>query len=353
MLEVEHLAPADVAPPSHAVTLFPSGTTFLARDDETILDAASRSGLLLPHQCKTGQCGACKARLLDGDAVMDAIDAPALSPEEAAQGVRLLCCSRARGALQVECAEIPHIPGIEVRKLPVRIAAMEKMAPDVMRVQLQPPAGQVLQYAAGQYVDVLLPGNRRRSYSLATRPGEAMLELHIRHMAGGLFTEQLFGKLKARDVLRIEGPFGTFGMHTASDAPAILLASGTGLAPIRALVQQLMATQNRRPVSLYWGGRILPDLYMHDECLQWVATLQGQLRYVPVLSESPAEDAWKGRTGFVHQAVMQDHPDLSGHEVYACGAPLMIEAARRDFAARCEMRATSFFADAFVARVDP
>jgi CDP-4-dehydro-6-deoxyglucose reductase len=337
----------------HEITLFPSGARFSARDDETLLDAAARGGLLLPHQCKTGHCGACKSRVLEGQTRFEWPDAPALSADEAARGVRLLCCTRAGGPVQLECAEMAQIPGIEVRKLPVRISALERLAPDVMRVQLQPPAGQHLVYAPGQYVDVLLPGNRRRSYSLATKPGDAMLELHVRHLPGGLFTEQLFGKLKVRDVLRLEGPFGTFGMHTGSEAPAILLASGTGLAPIRALVQQLMAQDSPRALTLYWGGRRREDLYLHAECLQWVEALQGRLQYVPVLSDASPQDAWTGRTGFVHRAVMEDHPDLSAHEVYACGAPPMIEAARHDFAAVCGMRPTSFFADAFVARVDP
>lgn len=213
--------------PMHAITLLPSGKTFSSPAGESVLDAALRQGILLPHQCKTGTCGACRARVVDGKAVcLPGAQPAALSVEEAAQGVHLLCCTEAAGPLHIECAEIPHIPGIAVRKLPVRVLAMERLAPDVMRVQLQPPAGQRLRYAAGQYVDVLLPGNRRRSYSLATpaRDGQELLELHIRHLPGGLFTEQVFGKLKARDVLRIEGPFGTFGMRDGASQPMAFFA---------------------------------------------------------------------------------------------------------------------------------
>ena len=169
-------------------------------------------------------------------------------------------------------------------------------------------------------------------------------------MPGGLFTDQVFGQLKARDVLRIEGPFGTFGMHGESEAPAILLASGTGFAPIKALVERLIAEGSQRPLSLYWGGRSRQDLYLHALCVQWQQALPGQFHYVPVLSDAPAADGWTGRTGWVHQAVLHDHPDLSGHEVYACGTPPMVDAARRDFAALCGMRPTAFFADAFVAQ---
>lgn len=350
MLDIAEDRPVAAALRTHAITLFPSGTCFSAQEGESVLDAAARAGVLLPHQCKTGSCGACKAQVLNGETHLLTADAPALSAEDAAQGLRLLCCTSASSALQVACAEIPHIPGIEVRKLPVRVAVMERLASDVIRLQLQPPAGQRLHYAAGQYVDVLLPGNRRRSYSLATPPGADLLELHIRHLPGGLFTEQVFGKLKPRDVLRIEGPFGTFGMHSPSEAPAILLASGTGFAPIKALVERLIAEGSQRQLSLYWGGRSRQDLYLHELCMQWQQALPGQFRYVPVLSDAPATDGWTGRTGWVHQAVAQDHPDLSAHEVYACGAPPMVDAARRDFAAQCGMRPTAFFADAFVAQ---
>lgn len=352
------LALACAEPPvkEHSVTLLPAGKTFVAEAGESLLGAAARAGIRLPHQCMTGSCGACRAQVLNGR-VEDVAGAlpTALTAEDLAQGQRLLCCSAAAGDLQLECAEIPHIPGIEVRKLPVRVVAMERLAPDVMRVQLQPPAGQRLHYAAGQYVDVLLPGNRRRSYSLATpaREGADLLELHIRHLPGGRFTDQVFGKLKVRDVLRIEGPFGTFGMHTATDAPAILLASGTGFAPIQALVEQLITRSSLRPVHLYWGGRTRPDLYLHGLCVEWERAWQGRLRYVPVLSDALAADGWAGRTGWVHQAVLQDLPDLSRHEVYACGAPAMVDAARRDFVAQAGLLPTAFFADAFVAQRGP
>ncbi len=358
MTEEAGAAVADVSVtclPGHAITLLPSGKAFSSQAGESVLDAALRQGILLPHQCKTGTCGACRARVVEGEAVcLPGAQPAALSSQEAGQGMHLLCCTQAASSLAIECAEIPHIPGIAVRKLPVRVVAMERLAPDVMRVQLQPPAGQQrLHYAAGQYVDVLLPGNRRRSYSLATpaQEGQELLELHIRHLPGGLFTDQVFGKLKARDVLRIEGPFGTFGMHDqGSLAPAILLASGTGFAPIKALVEQLLATGSQRPVHLYWGGRKREDLYQHALCLEWAQAQQGRLAYVPVLSDAPASDGWTGRTGWVHEAVLHDHADLSQHEVYACGAPAMVEAARRDFVARAGMRATAFFADAFVAQ---
>lgn len=354
MQMTEEAGAAVAEAPVHAITLLPSGKSFTSQVGESVLDAALRQGILLPHQCKTGTCGACRARVVDGEAAcLPGAQPTALAADEAGQGVRLLCCTGATSNLRIECAEIPHIPGIAVRKLPVRVAAMERLAPDVMRLQLQPPAGQRLHYAAGQYVDVLLPGNRRRSYSLATpaQEGQELLELHIRHLPGGLFTDQVFGRLKARDVLRVEGPFGTFGMHDgASMAPAILLASGTGFAPIKALVEQLLAMGSERRIHLYWGGRAQQDLYLHALCLAWEKTLQGRLAYVPVLSDSPEADGWAGRTGWVHQAVLQDHADLSQHEVYACGAPAMVDAARRDFAALAGMRPAAFFADAFVAQ---
>ncbi len=340
----------------HTITLQPSGRQFTAGPGESVLDAAARAGLRLPHQCKTGQCGACKARVRAG--CVQALSAPAaaLSPQEAADGLCLLCSSAAVSDLSLDCAEVPQLPGIEVRKLPLRVIAMDRLASDVMRLRLQAPAGQSFVWAPGQYVDVLLAGQRRRSYSLATchppRGSAECLELHVRHLPGGLFTDFVFGRLKLREVLRIEGPFGCFGMQRESDAPVILLASGTGFAPIKAMLEAALAQGSRRQFSLYWGGRRPEDLYQDALCRSWEQAFEGRLRYVPVLSEPTPKDAWHGRSGFVHQAVVTDFPDLRHHEVYACGAPSMVEAARRDFTALCGLPHDAFSADAFVARRD-
>jgi len=237
---------------------------------------------------------------------------------------------------------------------PVRIeatvAALTRAAEDVIILQLDHAGGTALPYRAGQYLDVLLDNGQRRSYSMATPPMPARLELHVRHLKGGLFTDHVFGMLKPGDRLELEGPGGSFWLREGS-APVVLLASGTGFAPIKAIVEQAIADGTSRPMVLYWGGRTSADLYQHARCLDWAATLPW-FTYVPVLSEAVIEDRWEGRCGLVHQAVMADLPDLSGHQVYACGAPVMVEAARVDFTGRCALPPSAFFADAFLSRSD-
>jgi CDP-4-dehydro-6-deoxyglucose reductase len=207
-------------------------------------------------------------------------------------------------------------------------------------------------FLAGQYIDFLLKDGKRRSYSIATRPapeGVTELELHIRHTPGGAFTDQVFGKLKERDILRFEGPLGTFYLREDSDKPIVMVASGTGFAPIKAMCESMLAKGIKRPVTLYWGCRAKRDLYMLDVPSAWQ---DPNLRFVPVLSDPTPECAWTGRSGFVHRAVMQDFPDLSGHQVYACGAPVMVDAARADFSAKCRLPEEEFFADSFLTEAD-
>ena len=225
-------------------------------------------------------------------------------------------------------------------------------------VKLQLPATERMQFLAGQYVEFILRDGKRRSYSLANPPhADGPVELHIRHMPGGAFTDYVFGAkegqpaMKERDILRFEGPLGSFFLREASDKPIILLASGTGFAPIKAIIEHAAFVGIQRPMTLYWGGRRPRDLSMHAMAEEWTRTLPG-FRYVPVISDAQPEDGWTGRTGFVHQAVVADHPDLSGHEVYACGAPVMVNAARTDFAAQCRMHPDAFFADAFTSEAD-
>lgn len=217
---------------------------------------------------------------------------------------------------------------------------------------LQLPANETLKYRAGQYIEFMLRDGKRRSYSLASPPDQDQpLSLHIRHMPGGLFTEQVFGTMKERDILRFEGPMGTFFVREDSDKPMVLLASGTGFAPIKAIVEHLRAQDSQRPMTLYWGGRRPQDLYMDALCRQWEAILPN-FKYVPVISAALPEDNWNGRTGFVHAAVMADLPDLSGHQVYACGAPIVVESAKRDFVAQCRLPEDEFYADAFTTEAD-
>jgi len=254
--------------------------------------------------------------------------------------------------ITIEAREVAGVGEFPVRKMPTRVAKIDKVADDVVIVSLQLPANERLQYLAGQYIEFILRDGKRRSYSMANAPHkDEHLTLHIRHMPGGLFTDQVFTTLKERDILRLEGPLGTFFLREDSDKPMVLLASGTGFAPIKALVEQCIHTGSQRPITLYWGGRRPQDLYMMALCEEWAATLPN-FKFVPVISNAQPEDQWRGRGGFVHQAVIDDFPDLSAYQVYACGAPIVVESAQRDFVALSRLPAEEFYADSFTSEAD-
>ncbi len=333
------------------ISVQPAGRSFNVARDSTILAAAIEQGIGLPYGCKDGACGSCKSKLLSGRVIHAAHQSKALSAEEEAAGFVLTCCATPQTDCVIEARNVPAEGLHPVLKMPVRVTVLSKPAPDVLVLKLQLPATQNFQYHAGQYLEFILRDGSRRSYSMANAPGGAAeVELHIRHMPGGKFTDHAFSALKERDILRAEGPFGSFFLR-AGEQPMILLASGTGFAPIKALIEQLERDDNQRPATLYWGGRRPQDLYLHDWALAAAQRLPW-LRYVPVVSEAHAEDAWQGRVGFVHRAVLDDHPDLRGHVVYACGAPIVVESAQRDFALEGGLNPDNFFADAFTSEAD-
>jgi len=342
---------------SFKVTVTPSGRQFDVDDDEFILEAALRQGVVLPYGCRDGACGSCKARVVEGRIGQGPHAEKALGADEAARGYALLCCAHALSDLAVECRVVAAAGDIPIRKMPCRVASIERPAPDVAVLVLQLPANERLQYLAGQYIELLLKDGSRRSYSMASAPhqAEGQIELHVRHMPGGRFTDALFGAAQpavaVRDILRFEGPMGTFFLREDSDRPIVFVASGTGFAPVKAMVEHARHAGIARPMTLYWGGRRPHDLYMNALAGQWAREIDG-FRYVPVVSDALPEDDWHGRTGFVHRAVMADLPDLSRHQVYACGAPAMVDAARRDFTATCGLPPTEFFADSFTSAAD-
>lgn len=332
---------------SYQITVQPSGREFAAEADETLLDAALRQGLTLPYGCKDGACGVCKGKVLEGSVDYGTAQLHALKDEEKAAGLALYCCAKAKSDLIIECKQLGSVNDIPVRMLPSRIEKMEKLAPDIIELHLRLPASERLQFWAGQYIDILLKDGKRRSFSLANGPeNDDLLQLHIRHVPGGLFTEQVFTTMKVRDILRFEGPHGSFYLREDSNKPMILLAGGTGFAPIKAIVEHAIAEKCERPIHIYWGAKARVDLYQNALPERWAAEYPN-IEYVPVLSEPAADDAWNGRTGFVHLAVLADFPDLSGYQVYACGSPTMIDVARRDFVSRCRLPEEEFFADPF------
>lgn len=336
------------------ITVQPSGRSFVANADETLLAAGIRQGIGLPYGCKDGACGSCKCKKLSGQVTHSAYQPKALSDDELAAGYVLTCCASANNDVVLESRQVTDESAYPIKKLPVRVSALERASADVMVVTLQLPANDTFKYHAGQYVEFLLRDGSRRSYSMASAPhlqaDKPMMELHIRHMPGGKFTDHVFGGMKEKEILRIEGPYGSFFLREDSDKPIVLLASGTGFAPIKAILQHMQHQGITRPVTLYWGGRRPADLYQ-SAWLQAQCAAMPNLRYVPVVSDAQPEDQWTGRTGFVHQAVLQDTPDLSGHQVYACGAPVVVASAQRDYIA-AGLPEEEFFADAFTSELD-
>lgn len=346
--------PLDPVPPFQ-ITVQPSGRSFIAAPGETLLGAAIRAGVGLPYGCKDGACGSCKCKKIAGTVVHGEHQAKALSAQEEADGWVLTCCGVAHSPVLLESRQVTDERSYPVRKMPVRVAACEKKSPDVMQLRLQLPATDTFRYHAGQYVEFLLAGGARRAYSMANAPHtqaeQPGLELHIRHMPGGQFTDHVFGTLKEKDILRIEGPFGSFFLREDSDKPLVLLAAGTGFAPVKALLEHLQFKGSTRAVTLYWGGRRPHDLYMDAWVRARLADMP-HLRYVPVVSHALPEDGWSGRNGFVHQAVLDDFADLSGHQVYACGAPVVVDAAHAAYIGQRGLPAEEFFADAFTSEAD-
>lgn len=336
----------------YQVTLQPSGHQFSVGDDETVLEAALREGFALPYGCRNGACGACKGTVLSGELDYGQHSSTALKDEEKSQGRALFCRAKPLSDLVIEAREIGAAKDIVVKTLPCRIEKLEKRADDVMLVKIKLPASERLQFLAGQYIDFQLKGGRSRSYSLANPPhDDALLELHIRHVAGGLFTDALFSTMKERDILRLKGPLGSFFIREESDKPMIFIAGGTGFAPIKAMLEHLFAEHTDRELILYWGVRSKKDLYMAELPQQWLAE-RPNFSFIPVLSEPAPEDAWQGRTGYVHDAVLADFADLSGYQVYACGAPVMVDSARDAFVRTRNLPEDEFFADSFVYAAD-
>ncbi|MSQ70637.1 MAG: CDP-6-deoxy-delta-3,4-glucoseen reductase [Betaproteobacteria bacterium] len=337
------------------VTLKPSGHTFQVEAGKRILDAGLEAGYAMPYSCRAGTCRTCRGKLIEGSVNYGTymINASYLTEDQKAQGLALLCSAVAECDLVIELKELSLL-GIKPKIVPCRVKQLQKPASDVAILDVKLPMNENFMFSAGQYVDFLLKDGKRRSYSIATTPqaeGVTDLQLHIRHMPGGAYTDYVFNGMKEREVLRFEGPLGTFYLREDSTKPIVLVASGTGFAPIKSIVEYALRRKIDRPMTLYWGCRAKPDLYMLDLPQQWANENPG-FKFIPVLSDALSSDAWTGRTGFVHRAVMQDFPDLSGYQVYACGAPIMVDAARNDFTGKCGLPEDEFFADSFLTEAD-
>lgn len=331
---------------SFKITIEPTGHAFEGEAGQVLLQSALDQGVMLPYGCRNGACGACKGTLKTGQVDQGAFQEHALTAEERAAGKLLFCCAKPLSDLVIECKEVKSAGEIVAKTLPVRVQSMTLLAPDVMELRLKLPAGERLQFVAGQYLDFLLKDGKRRAFSLANAPhDDEFLQLHIRKVPGGEFTGHVFSGMKAKDILRIHGPHGSFHLEEDCDRPVIFLAGGTGFAPVKSIVEHAIHNGIERPMAIYWGSKDRAGLYLDALAKSWAAA-HPWIRYIPVLSEPSADDAWDGRTGLVHQAILADYPSLAGQQVYACGAPAMIESAKRDFIA-AGLPEEEFIADAF------
>lgn len=341
----------------YQITIKPSGHVFFAEPGETVLQAALREGFVLPYGCRNGACGTCKGKIIQGMVDFGSYNDSALTETEKQAGMALFCCAVPLSELVIESREVGAIKDIQVKKLPCRVHKLERAAPDVMIIFLKLPASERLQFLAGQYIDILLKDGKRRSFSLANAPhDDELLQLHVRNYHGGAFAEHVFTQMREKDILRFEGPLGTFFLRENSDKPIIFVASGTGFAPVKSILEHAFHVQNvrghERQMVLYWGNRTRRDLYMPNLPGSWQQE-HDNFTFIPVLSEPLPTDNWNGRTGPVHQAVLEDFDDLSGYQVYACGTPAMVEAAHRDFTALRSLPEEEFFSDAFTTSASP
>ncbi len=339
---------------SFKVLVQPGGQSFEVKEKQTVLDAALEAGIVLPYSCRNGTCSTCRGKIVAGE--YDAGKAPAriLDKTDLDNGYTLLCQAVPSSDLIIEATEIQMSGDIIVRKMPVRVLQLDKLADDVMDMTLQLPSAQEFNFLPGQYLEFILRDGTRRSYSMASYTAiDHKIHLHLRYMESGLFTTKIFGTdpdpIKVRDILRIEGPLGSFFLRPDIDKPIIFLASGTGFAPIKAIIENMIEQSDIRTCYLYWGGRKLSDLYLYNLADSWQNNLPN-LKFIPVISEHT--DNWQGRTGLVHKAVVQDFPDLSNFQIYACGNPLMVDAARHDFTNNHGLSRDLFFADAFTSQAD-
>jgi CDP-4-dehydro-6-deoxyglucose reductase, E3 len=331
------------------ISVFNSNLEFRAAPDQILLDAALDSSLNLPHSCKGGNCGACRARLLRGEIHYPNGPPLGLSDAEAAEGLILLCQATGRSDLLIETFEIRPADAATIKRLPCRIERTQTLSHDVLGLWLQLPVAEEFTFEPGQYIDIMLPGGRRRSFSIASPPHDSRpLELHVRRVAGGEFTDRLFRENPERTLLTMEGPLGQFlyrqGQPAGSAAPPMLLiGGGTGIAPLVSILRHLIENGIDRDMRVYWGVRSERDLYANAR-LENLSVRAARMRYVPVVSEPTP--AWRGRSGWVHEAALQDIDDLAAYEVYAAGPPAMIAAIQREFQAR-GVSASRLYFDSF------
>ena len=331
---------------SYTIKLLPSGHAFQAKPSQTIVEAAIDAGIHLPYGCRNGVCGACKGKVVEGKVHLEDYQSSVISEEEIKNGMTLFCRAIATENLIIEIKELAITNNIRPKIFPVRVEALEQLTHDVMLMKLKLPSTDQLQFVAGQYLEFLLKDGKRRAFSIASPSHESsLLEIHLRLIPGGEFTEYVFKEMKEKSILRVEGPFGNFFLREDSKKPIIFVAGGTGFAPIKGMIEESIQKGMKRPIKLYRGARALEDLYMDALCKRWAHEFS-HIEYIPVLSESLSEDKWQGREGLVHEAVLKDFISLNDYQLYCCGAPQMVEVAHKAFTAQ-GLPEDEFYSDAF------
>lgn len=308
--------------------------SFECSPGETLLDAAARAGWELPYSCRRGTCESCRAPVLEGE----------VSPPAREDGTALLCQAKACGDVRIAPDRIERASIASRRTVKARLYRVRMAAPDVAVVDLRFPAGVKVPFKAGQYLQVLLDGHEPRSFSMANTPRASdAAQLHVRVLPGGLFGSKLLPTLQPGHEVEVELPFGDFHLREG-DGPVLLVAGGTGFAPIQAILEEALPKQRGRSFTLYWGARQVDGLYAIEQVRKWEQK-HPHFRFVGLVSDGEAPAPL--RTGLVHEAVLADHPTLEGHEVYACGAPALVAAARASFVAAKGLPPARFYSDAF------
>ena len=329
----------------YEINTIPCGHRLIARAGETVLEAALRQGVNLPYVCRDGACGVCKGRILKGTVDYGTYQKGVLTEAEKTEGKALFCCAKPLSDLDIECHEVDKSRQFPIKTLSFRVQKMEQAAPDVMLLELLPEGDERMNFVAGQYVAVQLEDGTKRSYSIANPPHETEhLQLHIRLVEGGKFTGHVFNGMKEGDVLQVEGPYGNFSLREEDDKPIIFMSGGCGFGAIKGMVEHAFKVGLDRSMTLYWGAKSPADLYS-DLPEKWQQE-HDNFKFIPVLSEPKPEYGWQGRTGLVHEAILQDYERLNDYQVYACGSPGMVEASRAPFMAK-GLPEDQYFSDAF------
>jgi len=320
-----------------------SGKSFQCRSDQTVLDGALSNGFNFPYGCQNGFCGQCKAVILNGEIDYDEGNPEAISDDDIEANMALLCQCKAKSDLYIAVDEIDSLANIQIRSMPCRVEEVNHLNHDVVQLILKIPGSQSLQYLAGQYLDIEHPEFEPRAFSIANAPVNSnLLELHIRLVEGGQFTNFVFNALTEKTILRIEGPKGSFFLREESDCPIIFIAGGTGFGPIKAIIENLILMNSSRTVYLYWGVRTEQDFYLNLPS-EW-SEKHSNISFIPVLSEP--DSSWSGMSGYVHEVVMKDFENLIDFEVYACGPPVMVKAAAKSCIEN-NLKKENFFSDSF------